>query len=206
MKRTVPLLTALMFVLASVTAYPQSLADLAKAEKERREKIKATKVITNQDTLKYKNGPITTGTPAPSSPQKEADAKPASEAESGAKPATEVEASAGGTKATTDEPVDFKGRPESYWRQTMTDARQRVKELENEGNVLTLRMADLQNQFYREASGFKQQDIQREIQKTIFEQDRNKADLVKARDQLSDLEKEARKSGALPGWLTPKTP
>jgi hypothetical protein len=67
-----------------------------------------------------------------------------------------------------------------------------------------LKANDLQNRFYKESSGFKQQDIQREIQKTLYEQDQNKANLAKAKEELADLEKEARKSGALPGWMNPK--
>ena len=76
-----------------------------------------------------------------------------------------------------------------------------MKDLENESNVLVLKLNDLQNRFYREDNGFKQQEIQREIQKTIYEQDQNKKNLGLARDALIDLEKEARKSGALPGWI-----
>ncbi len=183
----------LVAVSAAVFSQPQSLQELAKKEKERREKIaSATKPITNVEAEKYKNGAISTGavaTPPQAAPKtgEEGEAQPKADA----KP---------------DEPVDFQGRPESFWRQTFADARQKVKDLENEGNVLTLRFNDLQNQFYREASGFRQQEIQRDIQKTIYEQDKNKQDLAKAKDQLADLEKEARKSGALPGWMTPKTP
>jgi hypothetical protein len=198
MKRVFAFCVALLFFLTAALAFSQSLADLAKKEKERREKIKdGSKVITNEDTPKYKAGPVTTGTPI---------APPASQKAGADKSGSEPEAAPKAAKANPDEPVDFQGRPESFWRQTMADARQRVKNLENEANVLILKMADLQNQFYREASGFKQQDIQREIQKTFYEQDRNKEELSKAKDQLQDLEKEARKSGALPGWLTPKTP
>jgi hypothetical protein len=42
------------------------------------------------------------------------------------------------------------------------------------------------------------------MQKGYYERDKNKEDLAKARDMLQDLEKEAKKSGALPGWLGPK--
>jgi hypothetical protein len=88
----------------------------------------------------------------------------------------------------------------------MFDARKRVTDLENEANVITLKIADLQNQFYKESDGFKQQAIQRDLQKTIFEQDQNKENLSKAKQSLQDLEAEARKSGALPGWLDGKPP
>jgi hypothetical protein len=97
--------------------------------------------------------------------------------------------------------MDFQGRPESYWRQTMADARQKVVDLENESNVLVLKFNDLQNRFYREDNGFKRLEIQREMQKTIYEQDKNKENLANAKTALTDLETEARKSGALPGWI-----
>jgi hypothetical protein len=97
--------------------------------------------------------------------------------------------------------VDFEGRPESFWRSSFADARKKVQDLENEANVIVLRIADLQNRFYREDDGFKQQTIQREMQKGFYEQDLNKQNLAKARDALQALEKEARKSGALPGWI-----
>ena len=86
----------------------------------------------------------------------------------------------------------------------MAEARQKVKDLTNEANVIVLKIADLRNEFYRTDSGFKQRgDLQREIQKSYYEQDLNKENLEKAKLELQDLENEARKSGALPGWLAP---
>lgn len=188
-------LTAALILLSVTAGFSQSLAELAKKEKERRAKLKAeTKIITDVDAAKYKGGAVTTGSPAEPAATG-AQAKPAVSPLVGGAPAA--------GEAAADEPVDFQGRPESFWRQTLTDARQRVTGLENGANVLVLRLADLQNKFYQEADGFKQQQIQREIQKAIYEQDQNKLELAKARQQLQDLETEARKSGALPGWLKP---
>jgi hypothetical protein len=193
MKLRLTAVTTVVLLFFAGLAYSQSLGDLAKKEKERREKLKnESKPITNKDTSKYKNSAITTGSPPAAASAKAEAEKPAPEA---AKPA----------KVEPDEPVDLLGRPESFWRQTMSDARQKVKDLENEANVLTLKLADLQTQFYRESDGFRQQQIQREIQKTIYEQDVNKENLAKARTQLQELETEGRKSGALPGWLAPRT-
>jgi hypothetical protein len=86
----------------------------------------------------------------------------------------------------------------------MAEARQKVKDLENEANVIILKISSLQTQFYSESDGFKREGIGREIQKCFYEQDRNKEELAKAKDILQDLEKEARKSGALPGWIQEK--
>jgi hypothetical protein len=168
----------------------QSLGEMGRKEKERREKITAAgKPITNDESARYRAGAVTTGTPtAPTTPDKTGVAQGAQAP--GAKLA-----------AGTDEPVDFEGRPESFWRASFAEARKRVQDLQNEGNAIVLKINDLQNRFYREDDGFKQQTIQRDIQKSFYEQDLNKENLAKAKDQLQSLEKEARKSGALPGWI-----
>lgn len=192
----------LALALASA-GYSQSLGDLAKKEKERRQAVKTdSKIITNDQIAKYQGAAVSTGTPsspATNGPQAAKGStvgqKPAGEGE------TKPEAAPPEGKPAADEPVDFQGRTESFWKQTMADARQRVKQLENECNVLILKLNDLQNSFYKENDGFKQQEIQRDIQKTLYEQDQNKENLAKANAALTDLEKEARKSGALPGWI-----
>jgi hypothetical protein len=189
---------ATLFLLACAgAAYSQSLADLAKKEKERRQQIKSeSKVITNRDAARFSAGSGSTSTRAAEA----ASQKPGSGKEGA------TDASAKGTKPASDEPTDFQGRPESFWRQTLADARKKIKELENEANVITLKIADLQNQFYREADGFRQQTIQRDINKSFYEQDLNKEKLAAAKAELDDLMKEARKSGALPGWLDDRPP
>jgi len=176
-------------------AQPQSLGELARKEKERRAKVTAAgKPITNDDTGRFRSTSVAPAT-KPAAP----DAEKKNAEEAVAQPTAE-------TAPKSDEPVDLQGRPESFWRQAFSDARQKVKELDDEANVLILKLNDLQNQFYREANGFRQQEIQKEIQKTLYEQDKNKEELQKAKDALSDLEKEARKSGALPGWFSGKNP
>ncbi len=170
---------AILFIASASAAHSQSLADLAKKEKFHRSQITNARVITAEEAAKYITIPRA---PASASDRSTVPAKP--------------------NKADFDEPVDFLGRPESYWRKTMSDARQRVKELESEKNVLILKRNRLENTFHREDDGFKRGKIQEEIQKTIYEQDLNRKNLAKAQDALEDLAKEARKSGALPGWIS----
>jgi hypothetical protein len=189
MKSKLAALTGILLLCCTGFGSSQSLADLARKEQERRQQAKGEgRVITTQDVKK------TASSTTPVRPSKKEPDLP-----KGDKTGTE-------SKASDDEPVDFQGRPESFWRQTMTDARQKVKDLEGTSTEVTLRLTGLQNQFYSESNGFRQQEIQREIQKTFYEQDLIKQNLDKAREQLDDLEKEARKSGALPGWLMPKNP
>jgi hypothetical protein len=180
--------TSTVLLLSVSIASPQSLGDLARKERERREKIKnAATPITNIDVPKYKGGTITTASPPPAA-STAADKKPGS-----------TGPAAG--RAAPDEPTDLLGRPENFWRKTLSEARQKVKDLENEANVLTLKLAGLRTRFYAESDGFKQLQIQREIQKTIYEQETGKENLARNRTQLHELETEARKSGALPGWI-----
>jgi hypothetical protein len=204
MKAICCVLTGLFLLAIASFGYSQSLADLAKKEKDRRQAVKTeTKVITNDQVAKYTGtGVMTVTPPQASAADRTGVEKPAGEGET--KP--ETEAGAAKTTPPSDEPTDFKGRPESYWKQTFADARQKVKDLENESNVLILKLNDLHNRFYRESDGFKQQDIQRQIQKAIYEQDLNKEKLAKAKADLVDLEQEARKSGALPGWIRSNNP
>jgi hypothetical protein len=178
----------LAFFLFISAAYPQSLADIAKKEQERREAIKNGKVISSEEVAKY----MTESPASPASPEK----LPAATEPAGSdKPETEA------GKADSDEPTDFEGRPESFWRETMAAARQKVKDLTNEANVIVLRIADLQNKFYAMDDGFNRETLGRDIQKAFYEQDLNKSNLEKAKSELEDLEKEARRSGALPGWI-----
>ena len=181
------------------SAYAQSLGELAKKEKERREKVTdESKVVTNDDLSKFKNAPVATGVLPPRS----AEQKPA-------KGMTGVEAksaAAGAASKNSDEPVDLQGRPESFWRQTLGEARQRLTELENELAVSVLRINELRRRFFSTDDGFRRQAVQWELQKTVIQRDLDKEELEKAKARLEELEKEARRSGALPGWITPKTP
>jgi hypothetical protein len=86
----------------------------------------------------------------------------------------------------------------------MADARQKVKDLENEANVLILKNNQLQNRAINTDDPSQRSVAQTDLQKTLYEQDLNKERLEKARAMLRDLEAEARKSGALPGWLDGK--
>jgi len=190
MKKFAVLLPVAFFITFISAVNAQSLADLANKEKERRAEIKENRVITKEEADKYR-----TSAPEPAAPEKPSGETDASKTEG--EPAKEAQAD----KADSDEPTDFEGRPESFWRKTMTEARQKVKDLKNEAVALQLTVSDLQTKFYNIDDGFRRESIQRELQKTYYQQDLNKENLKKAEDALQDLEKEARKSGALPGWI-----
>ena len=129
MKLITAFFSAALCVAIASAAYAQSLADIAKKEKERREQIhKKADVITNDTVSEYSGGSVSTVTP-PAVPSDKTDSDNIE---------GDTESEKQGEKVDSDEPVDFQGRPESYWRETMTAARKKVKDLDNEANVLTL--------------------------------------------------------------------
>jgi hypothetical protein len=192
MKRSAAVLQMALFFSISSAAYSQSLADIAKKEKERRQEIKDSRVITEKEAEKYRSQPSAAAIQEQPSAKEDAVADKKAAEGSGVKKSEEAE---------PDEPVDFQGRPESYWRKTMAEAREKVANLENEANAIVARISTLQTQFYNEDDGFKREGIGRDLNKSFYEQDKNKEELAKAKEILLDLEKEARKSGALPGWI-----
>jgi hypothetical protein len=189
MKKFAVLLPIALFITFVSAAHSQSLGDLAEKEKERRAQVKENKVITDEEAAKFRT----------SDPESSAPEKPAGNAES-AKEGQPAKTSQS-AKTDPDEPTDFQGRPESYWRKTMAEARQKVKDLTNESSVIQLKIADLQNKFYSMDDRVTRESIQRDLQKALYEQDLNKETLKKAEASVQDLENEARKSGALPGWI-----
>ncbi len=191
---------AFLLAFAGMT-FSQSLAEMAKKEKERREKIGASqpKVITNQDPSKVASTNVTIVPQSEPAPAKATAEKPEkkdadkSEKEAATKPET-----------TSKEPVDLNGRPESYWRRAAAEARKKIRDLEDERNVLILKVADLRNRAFAESDGFKQQQLQRDLNNAMFFQNLNETRLTAAKEELSELLADARKSGALPGWLEEK--
>ena len=148
MKFITAVLSAAICIAIAATAYAQSLAEIANKEKERREQInKAPETITNDEISQYSGGSVSTVTPI-ALPSNKTDSDNGED---------DGESSEKGKEADPDEPVDFQGRPESYWRETMSTARKRVDDLEEEAKILTLRLNDLQNQLNSAGDGFKQE-------------------------------------------------
>ena len=195
MKRSIVFLVVILY-LTGGAAYTQSLGDLAKKELERRNSIPADKTITielasatvpNEEVLTEdaENGDDYDETENPNNIDVEETVK-ASEYPAG--------------KTDPDGLTDLNGRPESYWRTTMSDVRNRLNQLEEEAKELTSRRNALQLQHDR-TNGAQRGPIKDEIDRTRLEQDLNRNSLEETRKELQSLQNEARLSGALPGWI-----
>ena len=104
------------------------------------------------------------------------------------------------TDVVADPNADANDNNESYWRNVISDARNRLRQLEDDSTELTSRRNALQLQHDR-TNGARRGPIKDEIERTKQAQENIRIDLKQAREELQSLLNEARSSGALPGWI-----
>lgn len=184
MKRFILFLGILFAFTLSSFGEDSALVKAAKKEKERRAKTEAKKTLTNQDIEEIrKKQPI-------SGIETDAEGEAAAEAET-----------ATGDKKAEKKEVD-PTETEEYWRgrkqetdDRLRTAQSRVEQLQSEINSLT-------TAFYAESDGVGQRPvIESERVERIKELEAAKQELEDARAASEGLEDEARRAGALPGWL-----
>jgi hypothetical protein len=187
------------FWLGALAAFPcavgcpsvqaQSLADVARAEAERRKGItRPARIYTNKDLKPVRSatgsGPADrSGTaPEPRPPKADRD---------------ERSSSSGGAV----EGEEARERGESWWRQRMADARGRAERshmfaeaLQSRANALTADFAARDDPAARAA-------VRTELDKTLAELERMRGDIAEQEHAISELEEEARRAGVPPGWL-----
>lgn len=157
---------------------PKSLADAARAERERRAHAANTAgpprtVITNE-TLKRSKGQITYATPKP----KAAEEKPAPEAQA--------------------QPV----RDETYWRNRALDIRLRWRQAADLVKELELSSAGWRRRFYAENDPYvRNGQIKPEWDRVLDRLEEARAEVETSQKELAEFLEEGRLAGALPGWL-----
>ncbi len=173
----------------AIGAGGSSLADIARRQKEQREregKKPSLGVISNESLRK--GGAAATPTPASQAARGRGRAAPTP-----APPPTPVP---------IPEWRDLKGRTEADWRRMVSEARTNQTAAEIRVKTLEAEVKRLENDFYAWSDG----NYRERVIKPAWDQARD--DLAKARQELdeararmSDLEEEARRSNAPPGWL-----
>lgn len=183
--KSIFLLIGVLFAFITVSfAEDSDLVKAAKKEKERRAKTEAKKTLTNQDIEEIRKKQPISGIET-----------------STAEGETEEEATAEATAAEKKAAPD-PTQTEEYWRgrkqeadSRVRDAQSRVEQLQSEINTLT-------QAFYAEGDGVAQRPlIETERIERIKELEAAKQELENARAASEGLEDEARRAGALPGWL-----
>ncbi|MBI4456590.1 MAG: hypothetical protein HY644_11915 [Acidobacteria bacterium] len=173
-----------IFVLLSVLpSYSQSLGELARKERERREKAgKASRVIRNEDIKNIGNGKVTVTSPPPATEE------PA---------AGEVPSMPPAAMPVAAPPL----QDENYWRSAFKEARLDLKLAQNRGLVLELKVNELRNRFFTESDGSTRTLIEQELNKTLADLQTNQAEITKAEESLKKLEEAARKANVPPAWM-----
>lgn len=167
----------LIFFLISAFIYPQ--------EKKESPLVEAAK---KTGKYKFKDGIKITNDSLKVSPPKEVEVK-----ESKEKPKEDF---------VLEEYKDSKGRTKEDWQKIMKEARENVSILEKKLKEMQSELNKLTNDYYAwDDVAYREGVIKPKMDKLREQIENTKVELEKAKNRLPELEEEARKSGALPGWL-----
>lgn len=165
----------------------QSLVDLAKKEKERREKLKNQEktVVTNADLSKIKRGPALTTSREAVSPEGSAMARSSSEmsAQDKAEPSKAKARSSGARSQDRAEPQ----------KNTPDELEQKWKSKREQVGLLTTRMNALWQEFYSMDDMSSRENIQRNISETSLRLQKAKEEEARARKEYQQARTRARK-------------
>jgi hypothetical protein len=183
----VAVLAIIVTVVCADALYGQSLADMARRDRERKSQAaaKGAKVYTNDD--------IPQATLAPAAPQPEAEA--AEEGEEAAAPAAGAEA------APAPEEEKSQANLEKEYRDKFAQLRENLDRETQKLDVMQRELNLMQQQYYPDPQMALQQQYSRDdINKRTADIETQKANVEKAKQAITDLEDELRQKGLPPGW------
>ena len=176
----------LLALAVPAVATPQKppLGEVARKEEARRKQIKsAEKVLTNKDLPpappRPELPPAAPGTGPEQKPGDPAKADPAADA--------------------AKEQQEQKG--EAWWRERITLAREGLRRSEAFLEALQTRVNVLSADFVSRDDPAQRARIAEDRQKALAEMERVTAEILAYKQQIADIEEEARKAGVPPGWL-----
>jgi hypothetical protein len=174
--------SALGTLAVSASAQGQSLADVARQEEARRKAVQpAVKVYTNES-LRADGATATPSASTVSTP---------------AAPAAQPGAPAADAKPAADEPK----KDERYWRQRLTEERDKLSRAETFAEALQSRINALTTDFAARDDPFQRNQVSNDRQKALNELDRVRQEIAAHTKAVADIQEEGRKAGAPAGWL-----
>jgi hypothetical protein len=179
---------ALVWSVAAAAAQSPPLGEVARQEAERRrEQPAAAKIYTNKDLppSAQDRGPLPSAYPDTSD---QASAAPAPEAS--AQPSGKV-------AGPGEEPV----RNQAWWRDRIGQVRERLRVLEEEAEALQSRINVLSRDFVSRDNPVQRTRIGEERAVAIEELARARDAIALGRQEIADIEEEARRASVPPGWL-----
>jgi len=98
--------------------------------------------------------------------------------------------------------TDLQGHGKSYWKERASGARDRVEQAQRDLDEAEARVSRDENDFYSWDDGqYRDNVIKPEWDRAKEAVERSRKELGDAKAALENLEDEARKAGALPGWI-----
>ncbi len=164
-----------LFVLGAFLLAQSPLVELSKKERERRKRVKAVKVITNQDLGKAPKPSLVTS----AAPER------------------------GGKEGEVNEGALSKGKKKdrNWWASRKKALEEKIASLKKRIEELQRRVNALTTGFLIEQRPMAHQKVKSELEKAKGELERARKELEKAKKELEDLYEKARKAGIPPGWL-----
>lgn len=194
--RNTRLLAGVLVLCAATTAAAQGLADVARAEQERRKTAgKAAKVYTNEN-LKTELPPAPPAAPASAAPA--ATAAPASLA---AAAPVATDAGSGGSAVAAAEAKPALPAGEAGWRAKAAELRGAVVRQQILADALQSRINALRTDFVNRDDPAQRAVIETDRGKALAELDRVRKDLKAAELAVKDIDEQARKQGVPAGWV-----
>jgi len=166
------------------------LAEVARQEAERRKAAKGTqKVITTKDLPESARR-----APAPAAPAGTQAAPGAAGGDQAAAPDAKPAGDAAAAPKTSTQ-------DEATWRGRIQQVREGVRRNEAFAEALQSRINALTGDFASRDNPVQRAKIGEDRQKALAELDRVRKDIQQGKQQIADIEEEARKAGVPPGWL-----
>ncbi|MBI4487203.1 MAG: hypothetical protein HY655_14465 [Acidobacteria bacterium] len=175
----------LSIVAAAGPLYAQSLADVSKAEEQRRKTIKTpSKVYTNKDLGNVPPAPAATPPPDTKSAEPAKDAAPAAAAAKG-----------------EDQGKPGEVKDQAYWSGRVKELQTQLERDEGYAEALQSRINALTTDWANRSDPAQREVVERDRLKALAELDRLTQAIENDKKAVADLEEEARRSGVPPGWL-----
>jgi hypothetical protein len=98
-------------------------------------------------------------------------------------------------------PTESSQRDEKYWRSRITQARETLQRNEMFAAALQSQINGLTTDFVNRDDPYQRAQIGEQRQKALDELARVKGEIENGKKQIADIEEDARRAGAPPGWL-----
>ena len=192
LKKGIAFILSSLFLVSFI--FSQDLAELAKKEKERREKLKDKKgiVITNVELAK------STKQTAISIATSDLLENETGTVEGLPEDETSLSEDILSDQGATPEPEENR---EEYYRRRKTELENNWKKAKEYADLLMLKMNGLWQEYYSMDDMTSRDKVQMDISETYLQLQKSRQEEAQAKEELDNFIEQARKEGALPGWL-----